>query len=154
MRNSFAVCPDAGSEANATRPNAAAARGRLHQKIGSRIAPLPRSHVMARSLPNDNGHASWDGATTASPPPGRSMRTAINATWIVGHAGGAHTLIRDGTLVYEGNRIIHVGHRFDGPVDRTIEARDRLVAPGFIDTHVHSGHRASHRLISDTGRPM
>jgi 5-methylthioadenosine/S-adenosylhomocysteine deaminase len=82
------------------------------------------------------------------------MRTAINATWIVGHADGAHTLIRDGTLVYEGNRIIHVGHRFDGPVDRTIEARDRLVAPGFIDTHVHSGHRASHRLISDTGRPM
>src|SRR5262245_27882982 len=25
---------------------------------------------------------------------------------------------------------------------------------GFIDTHVHSGHRASHRLITDTGRPM
>ncbi len=26
--------------------------------------------------------------------------------------------------------------------------------PDFIDTHVHSGHRASHRLITDTGRPM
>jgi hypothetical protein len=23
-----------------------------------------------------------------------------------------------------------------------------LIAPGFIDTHVHSGHRASHRLIT------
>ena len=30
----------------------------------------------------------------------------------------------------------------------------KLVCPGFIDTHVHSGHRASHRLISDTGRPL
>jgi len=82
------------------------------------------------------------------------MRTQINAAWIVGHRKGAHALIRNGTLVYEGNRIIHLGHGFDGHVDRTIEAADRLVAPGFIDTHVHSGHRASHRLISDAGRPM
>src|SRR6266576_963963 len=85
---------------------------------------------------------------------GRRMRTQINAAWIVGHRKGAHALILNGTLVYEGNRIIHLGHGFDGHVDRTIEAADRLVAPGFIDTHVHSGHRASHRLISDAGRPM
>ena len=30
--------------------------------------------------------------------------------------------------------------------------KGKLVAPGFIDTHVHSGHRASHRLITDAGR--
>jgi cytosine/adenosine deaminase-related metal-dependent hydrolase len=57
-------------------------------------------------------------------------------------------------IVYEGNRIIYVGSNFDGPTDRTIHAEDKLVAPGFIDTHVHAGHRASHRLITDTGRPM
>ena len=48
--------------------------------------------------------------------------------------------------------VLFVGERFDGPVDKEIDARDKLVAPGFIDTHVHSGHRASHRLISDIGR--
>src|ERR1044072_5390293 len=80
------------------------------------------------------------------------MRTAITAPWIIGHEGGAHRLIRDGVLVYEDGRILHGGDLFDGQVDRTIEAPDRLVAPGFIDTHVHSGHRASHRLISDAGR--
>jgi len=82
------------------------------------------------------------------------MRTRIAATWIIGYDKGGHTLIRDGAVVFEGNRILHVGKGFEGRVDRTIEATDKLVAPGFIDTHVHSGHRASHRLITDTGRPM
>ena len=82
------------------------------------------------------------------------MRTKIEATWIVGHTRGQHTLLRDAELVFEGNRIVHVGKGFEGRVDRVIDAWGKLVAPGFIDTHVHSGHRASHRLITDTGRPM
>jgi cytosine/adenosine deaminase-related metal-dependent hydrolase len=82
------------------------------------------------------------------------MRTKIEATWIVGYENGGHRLLRDGVLVYEGNRILHLGRDFDGTVDKVIDARGKLVCPGFVDTHVHSGHRASHRLITDTGRPM
>src|SRR2546427_1388025 len=82
------------------------------------------------------------------------MRTKIEATWIVGHEKRHHTLIRDGALVFEGNKILFVGKGFDGRVDKVIDATGMLVAPGFVDTHVHSGHRASHRLITDTGRPM
>ena len=82
------------------------------------------------------------------------MRTKIEAGWLVGNDGKSHTLIRDGVLVYEGDKIVHVGKSFDGTVDKTIDAKGKLVGPGFIDTHVHSGHRASHRLITDTGRPM
>ena len=82
------------------------------------------------------------------------MRTKIEATWIVGHERGQHTLLRDAEVVFEGDRILHVGRRFEGRVDRVIDAKGKLVSPGFLDTHVHSGHRASHRLITDTGRPM
>src|SRR5258707_4856687 len=81
------------------------------------------------------------------------MRTRIASGWLVGHADGHHTLWRNAELVYEGNAVLFVGERFEGAVDREIDARDKLVAPGFIDTHVHSGHRASHGLISDVGRP-
>ena len=80
------------------------------------------------------------------------MRTRITCGWLVAHANGHHTLWRNAELVYEGNKVLFVGERFEGQVDKEIDARDKLVAPGFIDTHVHSGHRASHRLISDIGR--
>ena len=81
------------------------------------------------------------------------MRTLVRGGWVVGFAGAGHTLVPDGVVVYEDDRIVHVGQRFDGRVDGEIDARGMLVSPGFIDTHVHSGHRASHRLITDTGRP-
>ncbi|WP_375465940.1 chlorohydrolase family protein, partial [uncultured Methylobacterium sp.] len=74
--------------------------------------------------------------------------------WVVGHDGRGHTLIPNGVVVYEGAEVVFVGRAFEGAVDSVIDASDKLVAPGFIDTHVHSGHRASHRLISDAGRPL
>jgi cytosine/adenosine deaminase-related metal-dependent hydrolase len=80
------------------------------------------------------------------------MRTRIKCGWLVGHANGHHTLWRNAELVFEQNTVLFVGERFDGEIDREIDAREKLVAPGFIDAHVHSGHRASHRLISDVGR--
>ena len=81
------------------------------------------------------------------------MRTLIRGGWVVGFKEPGHRLIPDGVVVFEADRILHVGRDFDGPVDREIDAAGKLVSPGFIDTHVHSGHRASHRLICDTGRP-
>jgi len=81
------------------------------------------------------------------------VRTLVRGGWVVGYSNRTHTLIPEGVVVYEDDRIVYVGRRFDERADAEIDARGRLVAPGFIDTHVHSGHRASHRLITDTGRP-
>ena len=81
------------------------------------------------------------------------MRTLIRGGWIVGFQGETHALVRDGVVVFEDGRILHVGTGFAGDVDREIDAGGMLVAPGFIDMHVHGGHRASHRLITDIGRP-
>lgn len=81
------------------------------------------------------------------------MRTMIRGGWVVGFREPTHTLIRNGVVVYEDDKIIYVGRNFQGTVDQKIEASGMLVSPGFIDTHVHCGHRASHRLITDVGRP-
>ena len=80
------------------------------------------------------------------------MRTVIRGGWVVGHAKGSHTLIPGGEVAFEGDAILFAGRKFEGHADRVIDANGKLVAPGFIDTHVHCGHRAPGRLIADTGR--
>ena len=80
------------------------------------------------------------------------MRTRISGGWVVAHHQGRHRLDAEHQVVFEGDDILYVGPKFEGRIDREIDAGGKLVAPGFFDTHVHSGHRASHRLISDAGR--
>ncbi|MBV7481432.1 chlorohydrolase family protein [Bordetella sp. BOR01] len=81
------------------------------------------------------------------------MRTRIDGGWVVGFKDGGHEVLRNACVVYEGERIVYVGHDYPEPVDQIIDASSSLVSPGFIDTHVHSGHRALHKLLADTGRP-
>jgi len=77
------------------------------------------------------------------------VRTLIQGGWVVGFDGRAHQLLRDGTLVYERDRVLHVGQRFEGQVDQTIDARGMLVMPGLINTHLHLGTNAAHTFFLD-----
>jgi 5-methylthioadenosine/S-adenosylhomocysteine deaminase len=63
------------------------------------------------------------------------MRTLIQGGWVVGYQHGHHAILRDGVVVYEGGRILHVGPTFAGQVDRTVDAAGKLVAPGFVNLH-------------------
>ena len=49
------------------------------------------------------------------------MRGLIRGGWVVGFAGDGHTLIRDGVVVWEEDRVVHVGADFSGPVDEEID---------------------------------
>lgn len=77
------------------------------------------------------------------------MRTLLQGGWVVGFDGSHHELIPDGVVVYEGDRIVHVGRRFEGRADRTIDARGKLVSPGLVNTHIHADTNARHALFLD-----
>src|SRR5688500_18980529 len=81
------------------------------------------------------------------------MKTRVKGSWVVGHDNGRHVLVKDGEVVWEDDTIIFVGSRFPGAVDDEIAGTGMLVAPGFIDTHVHAGYQAQKRMITDVGRP-
>ena len=73
------------------------------------------------------------------------MRTLIQGGWVVGYDGRGHELIPNGSVVFEGDRVVHVGGRFDGAVDRTVDARGKLVSPGFVNCHLHAAVNAGSR---------
>ncbi|MGY3340675.1 cytosine/adenosine deaminase-related metal-dependent hydrolase [Streptomyces filamentosus] len=64
------------------------------------------------------------------------MRTLVTASHVIGydHRADDHVLIRDGQVVYEGNRIVHVGRGHDpADCDEVVDAGQALVGPGFVD---------------------
>jgi cytosine/adenosine deaminase-related metal-dependent hydrolase len=82
-------------------------------------------------------------------------RILIRAGWIVAFDGREHRLLRDGVVVIDGERIEYVGTRFDGPVDETIDAPDRVLTPGLISTHAHLGSSPLDRsFVEDRGSPQ
>ena len=82
-------------------------------------------------------------------------RVVIRAGWVVGFDGAGHRLLRDGVVVVEGERIVYVGRAFEGDVDETVDARDRVLTPGLITTHAHIGGSPLDRsFIEDRGSPQ
>ena len=84
-----------------------------------------------------------------------ARRVAIRAGWIVAFDGQQHRLLRDGVVVLEGERIVHVGRTYDGAADETVDARDHVLTPGLISTHAHiSGSPLDRSFIEDHGNPQ
>lgn len=62
-------------------------------------------------------------------------------------------IIRDGSVLVDGRDIVAVGRaaevRPPSPPDRVIDAREMVVLPGFVDTHVHLSEHINRGLLLD-----
>ncbi|WZL72544.1 amidohydrolase family protein [Clostridiaceae bacterium 35-E11] len=61
------------------------------------------------------------------------MKTKIKSKFVIGFDGQDHVIFKDGEVVFEKDTIVFVGHDYEGQVDKTIEAGNAVVSPGFID---------------------
>jgi cytosine/adenosine deaminase-related metal-dependent hydrolase len=66
------------------------------------------------------------------------LTTLIEGGWIIGFNGFEHRLIRDGVVVFKEDTILHVGKSYTGRIDERIDARGKIVSPGFVNTHFHA----------------
>jgi cytosine/adenosine deaminase-related metal-dependent hydrolase len=80
------------------------------------------------------------------------VRRQIKASHVIAYQNGGHRHLRDGVVVWEGNQIVHVGKRYEGTVDETIDATGKIVTPGLINTHAHlAGSPLDKSFIEDRG---
>lgn len=82
------------------------------------------------------------------------MRTLIRAEWVIGYQAGEHRLLRGGEVVYDDDRVIFVGPHFEGAVDATIDATDKLVAPGFVNAHAVANIDVQTMMLDRPGSPL
>ncbi len=77
-----------------------------------------------------------------------------NAAWIVAWDGAnqRHAYLRDSDVVFTDERIVHVGHGFEGKVDVEVDGRDRLVIPGLVNIHAHPSGEPLRKGITDETR--
>jgi cytosine/adenosine deaminase-related metal-dependent hydrolase len=77
------------------------------------------------------------------------MKLRIDGGVVVGWSGISHEIIRNGSVVIEGNEIRSIGTDRSQAADRIIDAADKIVCPGFINLHVHSQLNIGDYLLSD-----
>jgi imidazolonepropionase-like amidohydrolase len=65
-------------------------------------------------------------------------RKVVRAGHVLAYQDSGHRHLQNGVIVIEDDRIAHVGGgEFEGAADEIIDATDKIVTPGFINTHVH-----------------
>jgi cytosine/adenosine deaminase-related metal-dependent hydrolase len=84
-----------------------------------------------------------------------SKRLGIRGNYIVAFDGNTHRILKEGILVIENDKIVSVGKKYEGTVDQWIEANDRVITPGFLNTHCHiNGAPLAKTIVDDIGNPQ
>lgn len=76
------------------------------------------------------------------------MRTLLHGGVVV-TCDESQTVLPGGDLVLDDERLVYVGPRYDGPYDARISVSGRLLMPGLVNVHTHSGMSIFRSLADD-----
>lgn len=62
---------------------------------------------------------------------------------------GSHAYLPDADIAFDNTAILHVGGRYEGPFDIEEQGRGRMLLPGFVNIHCHSGEEPLSKGIFD-----
>jgi 5-methylthioadenosine/S-adenosylhomocysteine deaminase len=72
-------------------------------------------------------------------------RLLITGGWLV----DPDLPLRQADLLIDGDRIAGIGTGLSDSADRVIRATDKLIMPGFVNAHTHSGHTLARGLVDN-----
>ena len=72
-----------------------------------------------------------------------------NLAWAAIWDGEAHAYARNIDLAFAGERLVHVGASYQGPVTHELDGRQRLALPGLINIHTHPTSEPLRKGITD-----
>jgi cytosine/adenosine deaminase-related metal-dependent hydrolase len=74
-----------------------------------------------------------------------------NVTTIVAYDAktGTHVYLRDGDVAFDETGFVHVGGRYEGEFGAETSGRNRMVMPGLVNIHCHSGEEPIAKGIFD-----
>jgi 5-methylthioadenosine/S-adenosylhomocysteine deaminase len=75
-------------------------------------------------------------------------RVLIKCGWLV-TLDPAIGELKDGELLYRGNRIEAAGRNLDATADEVIDAGDKIVMPGLVNTHMHTWETALRGIAAE-----
>lgn len=78
------------------------------------------------------------------------------ADWVVAWDSDRadHVYLEGADVAWRGGALVQVGGRYQGPVTRELSGRGRMVMPGLVDIHAHTGDELLAKgLFDDTGSP-
>ncbi len=80
-----------------------------------------------------------------------SVTVIENIAWLVAWdaAEGRHVYRQDVDLAFDGTQVTFVGEGYDGPAERRLSGRGRLVMPGFVNIHTHPTSEPVRRGMTD-----
>ncbi|MCG8694179.1 MAG: amidohydrolase family protein [Minwuiales bacterium] len=79
-----------------------------------------------------------------------------NADWVIAWDAAAnnHHYLRNADVAFSGDTLTHVGAGYDGPADREIDGRGRMVMPGLVNIHCHPTSEPGNKgLLEELGSP-
>ena len=62
---------------------------------------------------------------------------------------GSHAYLSDADIAFDNTAILHVGGRYGGPFETEEQGRGRMLLPGFVNIHCHSGEEPLSKGIFD-----
>ena len=77
----------------------------------------------------------------------------IRCGTLIAFDGTRHRLVRDTELVVEEDKVHAIGDENEGPFDKIIDATNKIVLPGYVNVHTHTGSTVATRLVTERAYP-